>query len=340
MEDSTPLKKWLYDLFMNSAIASERRKLEGGAPTVRERLLRPIGEWLVCGPIKDQLGLTRLRHAFTGGEAIGEDTFVFYRALGVKLRQLYGQTESSAFNAMQDDDEVRLHTVGRPLPGVEVKHQRQRRDPDPLGAACSPATTTMPDATRRGARRRLAAHRRRRLPRAGRPPRRARPRCPKWCTPRRASATSRTTSRTASSSAPTSRTSRCSARAATRSPRSSASTRSRSATGPRCAASRTCRTPTCRRSPRCIELVGAAVAARQRDPARGLKLRRFVSLHKEFDADDGEITRTRKLRRNVVEERYAPIIDAIYGGQRDVAMKAQVTYETGEVGVTERAARR
>ncbi len=67
-----------------------------------------------------------------------------------------------------------------------------------------------------------------------------------------------------------------------------------------------------------------------------LKLRHFVSLHKEFDADDGEITRTRKLRRNVVEERYAPIIDAIYGGQSSVTMKARITYETGEVGVTER----
>jgi long-chain acyl-CoA synthetase len=70
-----------------------------------------------------------------------------------------------------------------------------------------------------------------------------------------------------------------------------------------------------------------------------LKLRHFVGLHKEFDADDGEITRTRKLRRSVVEERYAPIIDAIYSGQESVAMKAQVVYETGEVGVTERVLR-
>jgi len=68
----------------------------------------------------------------------------------------------------------------------------------------------------------------------------------------------------------------------------------------------------------------------------GLKLRHFVSLHKEFDADDGEITRTRKLRRNVVEERYAPIIEAVYGGAASVAMRAQIVYETGEVGVTER----
>ena len=61
-----------------------------------------------------------------------------------------------------------------------------------------------------------------------------------------------------------------------------------------------------------------------------------MSLHKEFDADDGEITRTRKLRRNVVEERYAPIIDAIYAGEKSVTMKARVAYESGEVGVLER----
>jgi long-chain acyl-CoA synthetase len=67
-----------------------------------------------------------------------------------------------------------------------------------------------------------------------------------------------------------------------------------------------------------------------------LQVRRFVCLHKEFDADDGEITRTRKIRRNVVEARYQPIIDAIYDNRRTVLMKAQISYETGEVGVIER----
>ena len=88
--------------------------------------------------------------------------------------------------------------------------------------------------------------------------------------------------------------------------------------------------------PEVIELVAAAVQRVNATLPEALKLRHFVSLHKEFDADDGEITRTRKLRRNVVEERYAPIIEAIYGGQPTVAMKAQIVYETGEVGVTER----
>ena len=62
----------------------------------------------------------------------------------------------------------------------------------------------------------------------------------------------------------------------------------------------------------------------------------MVSLPKEFDADDGEITRTRKLRRNVIEERYAPVIDAIYNGQAQVLHQARIVYETGETGVLER----
>src|SRR5262249_17301369 len=106
---------------MTAAIASEKRKLEGGSATLRERILAPIGNWLVRQPIKDQFGLTRLTGAFTGGEALGEGTFVFYRALGVKLRQLYGSTETSPYNGMQAPDEVKLHTVGRALPGVEIR---------------------------------------------------------------------------------------------------------------------------------------------------------------------------------------------------------------------------
>ena len=173
MEDSSWLKKRVYEFFMASAIAAEKRKLEGSSPTLKQRLLARLGEWLVYGPIKDQFGLTRLRGAFTGGEAMGEDTFVFYRALGIKLRQLYGQTESSAYNAIQSLDEVRLHTVGRPLPGVELKISDAGEILVRSGSVFS-GYFKQEEATRAKPRRRLAAHRRRRLPRARRPPRRAR----------------------------------------------------------------------------------------------------------------------------------------------------------------------
>jgi long-chain acyl-CoA synthetase len=84
------------------------------------------------------------------------------------------------------------------------------------------------------------------------------------------------------------------------------------------------------------ELLAQAVARVNAALPEGLRIRRMVSLPKEFDADDGEITRTRKLRRNVIEERYAPVIDAIYNGQAQVLHQARIVYETGETGVLER----
>jgi long-chain acyl-CoA synthetase len=88
--------------------------------------------------------------------------------------------------------------------------------------------------------------------------------------------------------------------------------------------------------PQVLELLAAAARHVNATLPEALRLRRFVSLHKEFDADDGEITRTRKLRRNVVEERYAPVIDALYGGCKSVSVQARVVYETGETGTIER----
>jgi len=67
-----------------------------------------------------------------------------------------------------------------------------------------------------------------------------------------------------------------------------------------------------------------------------LRVRRFVNLHKDFDADDGEITRTRKLRRNVIEERYAPLIEALYSDARAIVQDARITYESGEIGTISR----
>ena len=90
-----------------------------------QRLQCRLGEMLVFGPLKDQLGLSRMRVALTGGEAMGEDTFLFYRALGINLRQLYGQTESSAFNAVQAAD-VRNGRVPREQRPSAVRAGAQR----------------------------------------------------------------------------------------------------------------------------------------------------------------------------------------------------------------------
>ena len=334
MEDSTPLKKWVYDLFMNSALASERRKLEGGAPTLKERLLRPLGEWLVCGPIKDQLGLTRLRNAFTGGEAIGEDTFVFYRALGVKLRQLYGQTESSAFNALQDIDEVQLHTVGRPLPGVEVRisdsgeimirsesvfsgyYKQQAASKEALEDGwlhTGDAGYLEPDGHL------VVLGRLSDVVHTGQGERYI----PNYIENRLKFSPYIKDVAVLGRGRETLAAIICIDRETVG---HWAEVRGVSYMSYADLSQR----------PEVNELVAAAVRRVNVALPEPLKLRHFVCLHKEFDPDDGEITRTRKLRRNVVEERYAPIIDAIYGRQKSVAMKAQITYESGAIGVTER----
>ena len=337
MEDSTRLKKALYDLFMQQAVARERALLEGRAPTALQKLMRPLGEWLIYGPIKDQLGLTRVAHAFTGGEAIGEDTFVFYRALGVKLRQLYGQTESSAFNAMQEPGEVRLHTVGRPLPGVEARiadngeiqvrsgsvfrgyHRNDEATREALQDGwlhTGDAGYLEPDGhlvvlgrlsevvhTAQGERY-IPNYIENRL------------KFSPWI--KDVAVLGKGRERLAAIVCIDKEPVGHWAELRGISYMSYADLSQK---------------------PEVIELVKAAVQRVNATLPEGLKLRHFVSLHKEFDADDGEITRTRKLRRNVVEERYAPIIDAIYAGQATVAMKAQIVYETGETGVTERELR-
>jgi long-chain acyl-CoA synthetase len=334
MEDSTPLKKWLYDVFMNSALASERRKLEGKQPSLKERLMRQLGQWLIFGPIKDQLGLTRLRNAFTGGEAIGEDTFVFYRALGVKLRQFYGQTESSAFNALQDTEEVRLHTVGKPLPGVEVKISDNGEIMVRSGSVFS-GYYKLEKATREALEDGWL-----RTGDAG------------YVEPDGHMVVLGRLSEVVY----TAKGERYIPNYIENRLKFSPYIKDVAVLG---SGHDTLAAIICidketvghwaevrgisymsyadlSQNPAVMELVATAVQRVNSILPDGLKLRHFVSLHKEFDPDDGEITRTRKLRRNVVEERYAPIIDAIYGGQKTVTMKARITYESGEVGTIER----
>ena len=84
-------------------------------------MLYRLGELLVYGPLKNRYGLSRLRVAYTAGEAIGPELFRFFRALGLNLKQLYGQTEACVYVTMQPDGEIRADTVGRPAPGVEVR---------------------------------------------------------------------------------------------------------------------------------------------------------------------------------------------------------------------------
>ena len=95
--------------------------LASDSGALNDRLIYAVGRLLVYGPLKNALGMSRVRVAYTAGEAIGPDLFLFYRSLGINLKQLYGMTESSVFLCIQKDGEVKPDTVGPPIPGVEMR---------------------------------------------------------------------------------------------------------------------------------------------------------------------------------------------------------------------------
>jgi len=334
IENSTPLKKWIYHFFMDRSIEAEKRKLKGEKPGALDGLGKMLGEWLVFGPIKDQFGLTRLTSAFTGGEAIGEDTFVFYRGLGIALRQFYGQTETSAFSSIQAADEVQLHTVGKPLPGVEVDitdageikfrsgsiFAGYYNNPKATAEALTDGWLLTGDAgyleddghlvvlgrlsevvyTASGERY-VPNYVENRL---------------KFSPYIKDAAIS----------------------GAGRDELTAMVCVDFESVGHWAEVNGVPYTSYGDLSQRdeVATLLSTAFERVNNVLPDTLKIHRFVSLPKEFDPDDGEITRTRKLRRKVVEERYSQVIDALYSGESEVHVKAEVTYETGETGFVER----
>ena len=323
MEDAARLKRWLFHYFMGVA----RRVGAGACSTasrcaLRDRLLyaarRPAGLRPAAERARHEPHPRRL-HRRRGDRP---RPLRFYRSLGINLKQLYGMTETSVFVCIQPDGEVKPDTVGTPITGVEIRDRRQRRGAVPQPGRVPGATTRTRRRTREAmtpdgwvhtgdagffdARRAPEDHR----PRQGR----------RDGSHDGALFAPEISSRTSSSSSPTSRRRWPSATAATvRHAPSSTSTWTRSATGPSGAEPRLHRlhrpggqTPEVLRADprRCVEEVNAALAAEPQLAAS--QIRRFLILHKELDADDGELTRTRKVRRGFIAEKYAPLIEALY----------------------------
>lgn len=119
--DASAIKRKMFEYFMGVARRSGSDILDRRPVGWRDRILYALGDLLVYGPLKNTLGLSRVRIGYTAGEAIGPDIFVFYRSLGINLKQLYGSTEACVFITVQPDGEVKSDTVGVPTPGVEIK---------------------------------------------------------------------------------------------------------------------------------------------------------------------------------------------------------------------------
>jgi long-chain acyl-CoA synthetase len=120
-EDTTRLKRWFYGWAMKRGAATAEARFRGRRIGPVRRLSHRLADWTVFHPIRDQLGLSRVRRAYTGGAALGPDVFRFYHAIGVNLKQLYGQTEVSGISVVHRDGDIRFQTVGVPLPRTEIR---------------------------------------------------------------------------------------------------------------------------------------------------------------------------------------------------------------------------
>ncbi len=121
MEDAGAFKRKMFSYFMTVAKKVGPAKTDGASVGLVDSLKYALGNWMVYGPLRNNLGMSRVRVAYTAGEAIGPDLFTFYRSIGINLKQLYGSTETAVFVCQQPDNQARADTVGVPCNGVEIK---------------------------------------------------------------------------------------------------------------------------------------------------------------------------------------------------------------------------
>ena len=335
VEDAARPKRALVHSFLGMAQAMERARLQGRAPKAWHRALHPLGQALVYGPLRDNLGMRRIRVAYTAGEAIGPEIFVFFRSLGINVKQLYGMTESSALVAIQKDGDVRLDTVGTPLPGVEVRISEQGevlyRSPGVfVGYFKNPEATrqTLDDGwVHSGDAGFLdAAGHLKIIDRAKDVSRLAGGTifAPKYLENKL-------------KFSPYVKEAVCLGQDR---PFVTAFVNIDLAAVGNWAERRgiayTSYTDLSQRAEvydlirREVERVNASLL--EDEVLKGARIRKFLILHKELDPDDEEITRTRKVRRGFIAQKYAPLIEALYGDGDHVQVQAQVTYEDGRTG--------
>ena len=338
MEDAGPTKKRMFDRYMAHARKVGGDILDGKPVSAGDRLKYRMGEALVYGPLKNTLGLSNIRVAYTAGEAIGPEIFDFYRSLGINLKQLYGQTEASVFITQQPDGEVRSDTVGVPSPGVEVRIAENGevfyRSPGVFVEYYKNAEST---ASTKDAEGWVATGdagffeegtgHLRIIDRAKDVGKLADGRmfAPKYVENKlkfypdileavlfgngrdRCVAFINIDLAAVGNWAERNNIAYSSYQELAGHPRVLGAIQEH------------------------VEEVNASVA---QDPMlSGCQVHRFLVLHKELDADDGEMTRTRKVRRNIVEQKFADLIAGLYDGAPSVYTETEVSYEDGRKGV-------
>ena len=337
MEDASPLKRKLFHHFMDFARDTGPKLLDGKQVGALDRLKYALGHALVYGPLKDTLGLRRIRVAYTAGEAIGPEIFDFYRALGINLKQLYGQTEASVFITQQPDGEVRSDTVGVPSPGVEVRIAENGevfyRSPGTFESYYKNAESTASTkdsegwvATGDAGFFEEGSGHLRIIDRAKDVGKMA---DGGMFAPKYVENKLKFFPNILETVVFGNGRDRCvafvnidlSAVGSWAERNNIAYSSYQELAGLK---------PVLDTIQAHVEQVNESVA--QDKMLSGCQVHRFLVLHKELDADDGEMTRTRKVRRRIVEEKYADLIDALYGGKDSIYTETEVTYEDGRKG--------
>jgi len=338
MEDASALKRGMFRYFIALAKRVGRPILEGKPVGFRDRMLYALGEVLIYGPLKNVLGINRLRLAYTAGEAIGPDIFDFFRALGINLKQLYGQTECTVYLCLHTDDDVSPDTVGPPAPGVELRIDPTSgevlyRSPGVFVGYYKNEEATRETKTADG-----------------------------WVHTGDAGVfTDRGHLRIIDRAKDVGRL----RNGALFAPKyienklkffpfikeavafgdqrdfaaafinidlgAVGSWAERNGIAYASYAELAGRPEVYAQVKACIEQVNRDLASDS--SMADSQVRRFLILHKELDADDGELTRTRKVRRRIIADRYNTLIEALYSDLAAVAVEAKITFEDGRTGV-------
>jgi long-chain acyl-CoA synthetase len=340
MEDAGRAKRWLFDRAMALARRVGPALMDGKPVGALDRLRYALGKVFIYAPLRNTLGFSRVRVAYTAGEAIGPDLFTFYRSIGINLKQLYGSTETAVFVCLQPDHEARSDTVGVPIEGVEIKVEPSGeilvRSPGLLKEYYKNPEATAEVLTADGWYRTgdagfldAAGHvkiidRAKDVGRIAGGANDGALFAPKYVEnklkffPYIKEAVAFGDKRekvcvfvnidleavgnwAEKRNLPYGGYTELSQK-----PEVSALIKD------------------------CVEKVNADLAGDEK--LAGSQISRFLILHKELDADDGELTRTRKVRRNYIAERYDVLVDALYGGKSEQYVETQVKFEDGRTG--------
>ena len=336
MDDAAAAKRWFYRKFMGIASRVGGALLDKKPVSIGDRLLYALGDFFVYGPLRNVLGMSRVRVGYTAGEAIGPDLFRFYRSIGINLKQLYGSTETAVFVCIQPDGEVRSDTVGPAVPGVELKFTPERellirseglfreyyKNPEATRAAKdAEGWFHTGDAGFFGA----GAHVKiiDRVKDVGKLAD-GTLFAPKYLENKL-------------KFFPYVKEAVCFGHAREKvcafiniDPEAIGNWAEKRNLPYSGYADLAAKDEVYDLVRECVEKVNADLAGEPE--IANSQIHRFLILHKELDADDGELTRTRKVRRGSIGEKYAELVAALYDGRTSVHVSAQVRYEDGRTG--------